>query len=299
MRAYLLGTLLTIVALLLPVAGGEAAAVKALGSTVIIEAATGKTIPLKKLAQHLADQNGVVFFGEFHDQPALHTAEDALFNSLIELRGGKITLSMEMFERDVQPILDDYLAGKCTEDEFLLKSRPWPRYQTDYRPMIERARKAEIPVLAANVPRSMAAHYAKTGSLEGLDKRWLARHTYAPEGAYRDNFFKTMSEVHVEGMQVDTSRWQAMYQAQCLKDDTMAESIADRLASHPGELIYQVQGDFHGSYHLGVVEKLHALCPEVPITVLAPVLRDGIQSDAALAAANKDRGDYLIIADKY
>ena len=45
-----------------------------------------------------------------------------------------VALSLEFFQRDAQPILDEYLAGLITEKAFLAASRPWPRYQTDYRP---------------------------------------------------------------------------------------------------------------------------------------------------------------------
>ncbi|MFO1029455.1 MAG: ChaN family lipoprotein [Planctomycetota bacterium] len=34
----------------------------------------------------------------------------------------QVVLSMEMFERDVQPVLDDYLAGRIDEGEFLHKA---------------------------------------------------------------------------------------------------------------------------------------------------------------------------------
>src|SRR5690349_22509367 len=48
----------------------------------------------------------------------------------------------EMFERDVQPALDAYLAGRLSEKDFRAQSRPWGNYDTAYRPLIERA-KAE------------------------------------------------------------------------------------------------------------------------------------------------------------
>ena len=46
-----------------------------------------------------------------------------------------------------------------------------------------------MPVIAANVPRFLAAHVAKNNaSTEGIAEQylqWLPKHTYAPEGAYK------------------------------------------------------------------------------------------------------------------
>src|SRR3990172_2741577 len=63
----------------------------------------------------------VVFVGEQHDDPNTHRLELAVLDGLARRRGA-IILSLEMFERDVQPVLDDYLAGRGEEEEFLKQS---------------------------------------------------------------------------------------------------------------------------------------------------------------------------------
>jgi hypothetical protein len=62
-----------------------------------------------------------------------------------------VVVAMEMFERDVQGVLDQYLAGTITEEQFLKASRPWPRFATDYRPLVEfaRAHKLDCPCCGA------------------------------------------------------------------------------------------------------------------------------------------------------
>ena len=97
----------------------------------------------------------VVFVGEQHDDPNTHRLELAVLDGLARRRGN-IILSLEMFERDVQAVLDDYLADRMTEEAFLKASRPWPRYQTDYRPLVEFAKRRGWSVVAANVPRPPA-----------------------------------------------------------------------------------------------------------------------------------------------
>src|SRR5262245_63222008 len=78
-------------------------------------------------------RSDVVFVGEQHDDPATHRLERAILEGLARRRSN-ILVALEMFERDVQPSLDDYLAGRMSEEEFLNSSRPWPRYAIDYRP---------------------------------------------------------------------------------------------------------------------------------------------------------------------
>ena len=77
--------------------------------------------------------------GEQHDDPNSHRLESALLQGLMQRRVA-VTVSLEMFERDVQPALDAYLRGADSEEEFLKSSRPWPRYASDYRSLVELAK---------------------------------------------------------------------------------------------------------------------------------------------------------------
>jgi hypothetical protein len=40
-----------------------------------------------------------------------------------------LVLSLEMFERDVQPVLDEYLAGSASLADLMRDARPWPNYR--------------------------------------------------------------------------------------------------------------------------------------------------------------------------
>src|SRR5438876_11268937 len=66
---------------------------------------------------------GLVFVGEQHDDPATHRMELALLEGIARRRDS-VVLALEMFERDVQPLLDAYLAGDSSEAELLRSGRP-------------------------------------------------------------------------------------------------------------------------------------------------------------------------------
>src|SRR5687767_13664939 len=120
----------------------------------------------------------VVFVGEQHDDPNTHRLERALLDGLARRRGD-IIVSLEMFERDVQPRLNQFHRGALPEVEFLASSRPWPRYATDYKPLVDLAVERKWPIVAANIPRPIASEISK-GGLEVLrnkgetEMEWVA-----------------------------------------------------------------------------------------------------------------------------
>jgi uncharacterized iron-regulated protein len=214
-------------------------------------------------------QGDVVFVGEQHDDPETHRVELATLQAMVDT-GGRVGLSLEMFEADVQPILDAYLAGTIDEAAFLAQSRPWPNYRTDYRPMVEYAKALHLPVIAANVPRPLAAKVARDG-LAGLqDLPWdQARHAALPDqvasGPPWERFQQAMGG---HGEPASGAMWR-MYEAQSVKDATMARSIAHALTVVvPGGQILHVQGRFHSDFGSGVPAYLRQLLPNRQLRVL-------------------------------
>src|SRR3954454_19124804 len=138
-----------------------------------------------------------VFVGEQHDDENTHRLELAIVEGLTR-RGVSVVIALEMFERDVQPQLDGYVAGRMSEEQFLKDSRPWPRYASDYRPLIEFAKAHHLPIVASNVPRRIASDVSKQGMsvIEGLsaaDRAFAAKELSCPaNGSYYDRFNEAM-----------------------------------------------------------------------------------------------------------
>jgi uncharacterized iron-regulated protein len=260
----------------------------------------------------------VVFVGEQHDDPATHRLERAILEGLARRRSG-ILVSLEMFERDTQPALDDYLAGRLSEAEFLKVSRPWPRYHTDYRPLVEFARAHNWPVLGGNIPRKYAARVSREGlaSIEKLppaERQFAAATFQCPFDDYFDNFAEVMSSHPVGGSESAPQKdgkeekkgkvkldprlremTERFYFAQCAKDETMAESIASRLQAADARqppLVVHFNGAFHSDYRLGTAARVKNRLPKsrakvVSIVPLASL--DQIDHDKF-----KKRGDYIV-----
>ncbi len=269
-------------------------AVKPEVKTVIVDTSTDKVIDVKEMVASL-DGYDALFFGEYHDQDILHEIEYEVFESLYAKYGDRLVLSMEMFEADNQDVLDEYLDGEISEDNFLANSRPWPRYKADYRKLVEFAKAHDLPVVAANIPRFMAHYVAVDGNTDkvGYDyKKYLPRETTAPEGAYKDKFFGHMSRG--EASQEMQLRMDRMFAAQCIKDDKMAESIFDFLQDEPKSFIYHVNGCFHSDSHLGTVERLQQRAPGLKIAVITSKDLPADGKYLAVYDDHKKIGEYIV-----
>ena len=232
------------------------------GDYAIFDTATGLTVSINELADALAEFD-VVFIGEQHTNKVGHRLEIETTEALFERRG-KLILSLEMFERDVQESMNAYLAGEIDEEEFRSVSRPWPNYEYGYRPGIELAKREGLQVLAANIPRPLASRVVREGLTNVLAADHAPRIVMTPAGEYRDRFNAIM------GGHGDTlgSHADNVFAAQCIKDATMAESISDALSSAPGTLVVHWCGKFHSDAHLGTVERLAVRRPELSIAVI-------------------------------
>jgi uncharacterized iron-regulated protein len=258
----------------------------------IVDSRTGKTLSLQQMANELKKYD-LIFFGEDHDNATLHKLERELLPLLDTKR--ELILSLEMFERDVQSDLDAYIEGWLTEDEFLAKSRPWSNYKDDYRPLIEYAKQKKLTVIAANIPRSIAGKMARTGpdftdTLPEEDKKWLPNKISYPDDSYKKAFLETLENMH-SPMMNNNPDW--LYQAQCLKDETMAESIVNALKMKPKARVLHFNGDFHSRNFSGTVSRVQELLPKKKIAVISPSYSENWQT-ANLTAEEKNAGTYII-----
>ena len=78
-------------------------------SARFVDPRTDAECSMRQVVKDLAAAD-VVFLGETHDNPEVHRAHLAIIEELHE-RQPALAISMEMFERDVQTVLYEYLLG--------------------------------------------------------------------------------------------------------------------------------------------------------------------------------------------
>jgi uncharacterized iron-regulated protein len=264
----------------------------------------------------------VAFVGEQHNDMATHRIERAILEGLARRRENVI-VAMEMFERDTQSSLDDYLAGRLGEEEFLKASRPWPNYPTDYRPLIEFSRAHRWKVIASNAPRPIAQQVSKQGldaarSGDESQRKLVATEFACPMDDYFKRFAEAMGKGHPgahhgqkDEKQTDKKQdeeqramIERFYYAQCVKDETMAESIANALgtpsnaqgAAPDSPLVVHFNGAFHSDYRLGTASRVIRRAPKSNVKVISVVPVENL--DVINVDEYRKRGDYIIFTLK-
>ena len=270
----------------------------------VFDTAAGQFTDFETMAADLVKAD-VVFVGEQHDDPNTHRLERMVLEAMAA-RKARVVLSLEMFERDGQKALDEFQAGYLSEAGFLRVSRPWPRYGTDYKPLVDFAVERQWPVLAANIPRPLASEIAKTGIsiLDGksdAEKAWFAADRQCPVGedAYYVRFKAAM------GSHPTMDALQRFYDAQCAKDETMAESIAKAWtsASTPGALkpvVVHYNGAFHSDFALGTASRTQRRVPNAKVVVITMMPLADLKALDAVKPEGEDlkRARYLIYTTK-
>jgi uncharacterized iron-regulated protein len=233
----------------------------------------------------------VLIFGEQHDDAIGHLLEKNIFEALNGRYGKDLILAMEMFHRDVQYIVNEYLAGQISEKNFIKEARAWDTYKTDYRPAVEFAKEKQLQVVAANAPSRYTNLVTRKGldALNGLDKE-VKKKYIAPlpvdtlTGIYYDKFMEAMGGHSTPGMN--------LYQSQNFWDATMSYSIAEAMKKHKKAVVFQMNGRFHSEYHSGLAGRLERVYKKKVTTISCFSPEDFDMPDWAKYAP---LADYIIV----
>jgi uncharacterized iron-regulated protein len=267
----------------------------------------GKEVSLQDIATE-AKNYDVIFYGEEHNDSVSHYAEKMLLAALYDQYNKGITLSMEMFDRDVQGVMNEYLTGSIREKDFKKDARVWSNYK-DYRPMVEFAKEKQLDVICANAPSRYTNLAGRKGEkalvvLPAESKKYFAPLPYdTATGKYYQKL-QEMSGHTMAPQQKDTGKAAMpvmmmpafdLVVAQSLWDATMAYSISEYMKTHPSKKIMQVNGKFHSEEGFAVVEQLKKYNPKAKILIISSATDDTFPKIDW--SQYKQFGDYILITD--
>jgi uncharacterized iron-regulated protein len=211
------------------------------------------------LLERMATQQAVLL-GEAHDSAEDHRWQ---LHALAQLhsRRPQLAIGFEMFPRRLQPVLDQWVAGALSEQEFLKRSeweKVWIFDARDYLPLFHYARMNRIPMLALNVERSLVEAVGKQGwdAVPEAQKEGVSRPA-APSPEYR-KVLRTVFEHH-PAKQRGEETFPRYVEAQTVWDRAMAQPIADHLKRQPGALVVGILGVGHVRHGHGVAHQLKDL----------------------------------------
>ncbi|MCC5932212.1 MAG: ChaN family lipoprotein [Cyclobacteriaceae bacterium] len=250
----------------------------------------GKPVKYGKVVKNLEKQQ-VILFGEYHNNAVVHWLQFEFLSDLSKNTEKRIVLGAEMFEADVQHVIDEYFNGWITEDHFEQSTRVWKNYSTDYKPIVQFAKNNNISLIATNIPRRYASLVARKGQEILLDlpeetRNWMVSLPF--EVDYSLPGYKAMKEMMPSHGSNFTS--ENMIEAQAIKDATMAHFIIGQLSQDV--LVYHIHGTYHSDHYEGIYWYLRQSDNSMRIATIAAAEQDDLGS---LDEKHLGKADFIIV----
>ncbi len=264
----------------------------------------------------------LIVLAEEHDDAVGHGFQLAVVEDVLQ-RWPDSAVSMEMFDRSEQAVVDDYLADfidletfqeRTASTRWLKLSRQyaagelnrktfeqrmarlgWPDWETNYQPIVDTAKAAGAPVIAANTPWLVYMSVARRDGFDRLDDVTAAQRTLfevpqrVPDGEYRRRFWEVLAG-RAEGEPADDDDGEeqgahpgfddetilGMFRGQLIMDATMAASIAEARRAGAEKVVHLV-GHFHCDFEGGLVQELRYRDPDARILVITALAEAGTE----------------------
>jgi uncharacterized iron-regulated protein len=244
----------------------------------ITDASSGAAITPADLSSRLSSVR-LLLVGEEHTSMDSHRVELAVIEALVR-SGRKVTVALEMFPYTEQKLLDDWTAGRLSEEEFLAPGRwykSWGYNWLYYRDVFLSARDRRLPLVAVNAPREVVSAVRKKG-FQGLTAEEAA---HIPSKIDADSpehlrLFKASFDDASFHASMDEEGWKAMLAAQCTWDATMGFQAVKSLSGEtdPKAIVVLLVGAGHVQYGLGIERQVRAQWPVPTASVVPVAVRD-------------------------
>lgn len=207
-------------------------------------------VSFEQLIQRL-QQFRIVMLGENHTSEPHHNMQLAILKGLTE-SGSSVCLALEMFNPSQNQVLEKYISGIITEEEFLDQSdyfNTWGHNYRYYKPIFDYAREKKIKLFGVNIEHDYASKIGKSGikSLSSEEQKEI------PEIDTTDVEHRFYFKVAMQGMDaVSPAQFPRMYAAQCLWDAAMGDGVIKVAQQNPESVVIILVGSGHVAYNLGI-----------------------------------------------
>jgi len=209
----------------------------------------------------------VVLIGEQHDVEDHHRWQLQVLAALHAQRPD-LVIGFEMFPRRVQPVLDRWVSGQLSIQDFFAQAeweKVWNFPPQLYLPLFEFARINRIPMVALNVDQKLIRAISdKGGQAVPVAERDGVGRAASPPAAYRE-FLRETHLAHLAGRKQapgTQGSFENFLDAQLTWDRAMAEALARRVASADSPqrpLVVGIMGSGHIRFGHGVAHQLRDL----------------------------------------
>jgi uncharacterized iron-regulated protein len=266
-----------------------------IGSEQILKVPDGDWISFVQLMEGLREAR-VIYAGETHDQMEHHQIQLRILQELVE-QGKEVVVAMEMFQRSQQPVLDRWTSGQLTEEQFLREvdwETTWSIDYSLYRGILDEAKNKGLNVLGLNIPKEWVKKIAQNG-IEGLSPEDRGK---LPEMDLADQQHRAyIQSIYGQHRQGQAITFEYFYQAQCLWDEGMAETLFRFLESPEamGKTILVLAGGGHVVFDFGIPKRVYRRVSVPYQTIVLREWKKTLDDDLTFAGATSPPADFLWI----
>jgi len=244
-----------------------------------------KEVPFPEALADLRTRR-IVLVGEHHSRKDHHTAQLGIIQALYEA-GARPAIGLEMFRKDDQQALDEWIGGKIPESSFeKTYYENWNFDWSMYRPIFIYARENRIPMFGLNVDRNVTRQVAREGfkSLDEAQKGSLSDVTCRVDSEYLEFIRKAFGAHGHQG-----GNFEYFCEAQLVWDTAMAVHALEFLTVHPENTIVLLAGTGHarkGGIPRRIKEK-----SDLPFLVILPEASGSIEP----GIIDEKDADYILL----
>lgn len=264
-----------------------AASVSGCGTTGVVRVSDGKQISVARMVEEVRGEQ-LIFIGEIHDDRAHHALQAEVIRG-VHQDGTPLAIGLEMFMSESQPELDDWVAGRLTDERFArLYALNWHEPLDLYAEIFRYARDNRIPLVGINVPRRLIQEVKQHG-FQALPEE--ARRMLPPDirCEVTGGYLKFMRRAYA-GHKGNEAAFVHFCEAMTLWNSLMARNITAYLDGHPDTTMIVLAGVGHARKAWGIPEQLDRGGGHYPYKVVLPEIID----IAGLTQGTEAESDYLV-----
>lgn len=191
----------------------------------IVQVKAGQVVSFEAMMEDLRKVD-IVYVGETHINRTHHDIQHKILQELFA-KNQSVRVGMEMFERSYQSILDQWSSGSLTEETLFKKVNWEENWSFDfglYRDILDFISENHLHLTALNIPSEIVKKVATHGltSLSEEERAQVAQDIDLSDAEHRAFARERFAAHDVE----DLHGFDHFYEAQCVWDDSMAESVA-------------------------------------------------------------------------
>jgi len=261
----------------------------------IFGAQSGKPFGTVAAFKSVIWKSDVVYAGGDAGLLTVQEARLEALKAMREARGSKIAVGFEAFDMNLQPALDDFTAGKISEEDLLQKAARQKGSAVDpavYKPVLNFIARNKLRALALNVPKEIISKIEREGpaSLNDEDKKLVPSPLKISKHKKYLEFLKTSFGGGVP-VPAEAPAWDNYLASVSAWNEAAGTRIADFINSNPGWSLLIMAGNNRLAYNAALPASVKSRT--IKLRQASFYAEDGTKCPAALPKERKDLANYI------